>query len=51
MIRDPRFFNYIIMSLYALNSLRWAVDHKWADVIYWSGAFIITGAVTFGYKH
>lgn len=51
MLKDPRVFNYVIMSLYALNSARWAVDGKWADVCYWLSAFAITATVTFGYKH
>jgi len=49
--RDPRLFNYVIMTLYACNSLRWAVDAKWADVCYWLSALAITATVTFGYRH
>lgn len=51
MLKDPKVFNYVIMSLYALNSARWAFDSKWADVCYWLSAFAITATVTFGYKH
>jgi hypothetical protein len=51
LLLDPKVFNYIILVLYSLNALRWAVEGKWADVAYWSGAFWITAAVTFGYGH
>jgi len=46
---DPRIFNYIIMSLYALNIARWAVYGDWADSIYWLCALGITATVTWGY--
>lgn len=48
---DPKIFNYVIMTLYALNAVRWAIAGKPADAIYWTGALIITSAVTFGYDH
>jgi hypothetical protein len=48
---DPRAFNYLIMALYGLNAVRWAVEGKWADVSYWLSALAITATVTFGYSH
>jgi hypothetical protein len=48
---DPKAFNYLIMALYLLNSLRWAVQGSWADVSYWACAFGITATVTWGYRH
>ena len=48
---DPKLFNYLIMAFYLLNASRWALEGKWADVAYWTGAFWITAAVTFGYSH
>jgi len=45
------FFNYLILTLYALNAARWAFEGKWADTSYWISAFMITATVTFGYKH
>jgi hypothetical protein len=48
---DPRIFNYVILSLYALNALRWAFNQSWADVSYWLSAFAITATVTWGYRH
>lgn len=48
---DPKLFNYVIMSLYALNSGRWAINGSWADVCYWLSALAITATVTWGYKH
>lgn len=48
---DPKVFNYLIMTLYALNAGRWAVAGRPADVCYWLSALAITATVTFGYKH
>lgn len=48
---DPRIFNFVIMGLYAVNALRWAVYGSWADMSYWLSALAITATVTFGYKH
>ena len=48
---DPKVFNYLIMALYALASIRWACAGKWADMCYWLCALGITATVTFGYKH
>ncbi len=50
-LADPRIFNFVIMGLYALNVLRWALAGKWADAFYWLSALGITATVTFGYKH
>lgn len=46
---DPKIFNYVILALYAANAARWAAQGSWGDVAYWSGAFWITSAVTWGY--
>lgn len=51
LIADPKFFNYLIMFLYCMNALRWAIHGNWADVSYWLSAFAITATVTFGYNH
>lgn len=48
---DPKFFNYLIMTLYVLNAGRWALERKLADCCYWLSAFAITATVTFLYKH
>lgn len=48
---DPKFFNYLILTLYGLNAVRWAFAGKIADVCYWLSAFAITATVTFLYKH
>jgi hypothetical protein len=50
-ILDPKFFNYLIMVMYAMNATRWAVAGKLADVCYWLSALAITATVTFLYKH
>ena len=46
---DPKIFNYIIMTLYLLNAIRWAVSGSWADCTYWLSALSITATVTWGY--
>lgn len=51
LLTDPRIFNYVIIVLYALNTLRWAVERRLADVCYWASAMAITLTVTFLYKH
>ncbi len=49
LLLDPKIFNYIIMTLYALNCVRWGFNGSWADVSYWLCALGITATVTFGY--
>lgn len=50
-LTDPRLFNCVIMSLYLMAAMRWALAGKWVDVCYWLSALAITATVTFGYKH
>ena len=47
---DPKFFNYLIMSLYVVNAMRWGFNQSWADMGYWACAFGITACVTWGYE-
>lgn len=42
---DPKVFNYVIMSLYAINAGRWAFHGGWADTCYWLPALAITATV------
>lgn len=51
LLLDPKAFNYVIMSLYAANVVRWLVSGSYADACYWASAFAITATVTFGYSH
>ena len=51
LLKDPKFFNYVIIVLYALNAGRWAYEGKIADTCYWLSALAITLTVTFLYKH
>lgn len=44
---DPRFFNFCMIGLSALASLRWAAAGSAWDVWYWLSAMSITMAVTF----
>lgn len=46
---DPKTFNYIIMSLYVINTAWWAWHKSWGDAWYWLSALSITAAVTWGY--
>lgn len=48
---DPRIFNFVIMSLYLVNSVRWLIHGSWADTCYWLSALAINATVTFGYRH
>ena len=48
---DPRIFNYVIMTLYGLNIIRWGIAGKPVDCLYWLSALGITATVTFGYNH
>jgi len=43
---DPAALNYLLLVLYVLNAIRWAVARSPYDVMYWIGAVIITAAVT-----
>lgn len=51
LLLDPKLFNYVILVLYVLNAVRWAVARSTADVCYWLSAAAITATVTFLYKH
>ena len=48
---NPKMFNYVILTLYGLNSCWWAFHGKWADTCYWVSAAAITATVTWGYRH
>lgn len=43
-------FNYLIMSLYAINALWWLWHDSRADCMYWLSALSITATVTWGYS-
>ena len=47
LLLDPRIFNFVIMSLYAVNCLNYAFRGNNMDALYWFGAFVITASVTF----
>jgi hypothetical protein len=51
LLLNPKLFNLIIMALYLLAAIRWAIQRSWADVWYWAFALGITAVVTFGYRH
>lgn len=43
-------FNYLIMTLYVLNSIWWASRKSWGDMCYWLSAAGITASVTWGFS-
>ena len=43
------FFQYLIMSLYAINGAQFFLRGMWADGFYWACALGITATVTWGY--
>lgn len=47
LLKDPRIFNYVILTLYALNVCRWAFEKNAFGVCYWLSAAAITATVTF----
>ena len=51
LLLDPRIFNYVILTLYGANVVRWAFDRSLADCCYWLSAFAITATITFLYRH
>lgn len=49
-LTDPRLFNALVTLLFALASIRWALEGKWADCAYNALAAGITAVVTWGYE-
>ncbi len=47
---DPKIFNYVILTLYCMNSVWWVMAGSWGDALYWFAAFQITAAVTWGFQ-
>jgi hypothetical protein len=45
-LKSPFLLNYILLAIYAGNSIRQCTLSRWSDGLYWLGAFIITIAVT-----
>jgi hypothetical protein len=46
LLTDPLVFNYVIMSLYAVNAVNFFCRGRYGDMLYWVAAFTITAAVT-----
>ncbi len=44
-LKDPRAFNWFVVGLYILVTMRWLVARNWAQVVYWTGAVIINAGV------
>lgn len=47
---DPKLFNYIILVLFALASIRWAIAGNIPQAGYWASAFALNVFVTMGIK-
>lgn len=50
LLLDPKLFNYLILLLFAFATVRWGIEGKWADTLYWACAFGLNVAVTWGYQ-
>lgn len=48
--QEPRVMNFVILTLYSVNVVWWAVHKYWWDALYWFAALLITTVVTFGYN-
>ncbi len=46
---DPRIFNYMILILFALATVRWTIAGQYWEALYWFGALILNIAVTYGF--
>jgi hypothetical protein len=44
---DEKLFSYVIMVLYVLNCIRWAIEGNAGQFTYWASAAAITYSVTF----
>jgi hypothetical protein len=44
---DPRLFNFVILALFALAAIRWAMDKNWGQAAYFFFAFCLNWVVTF----
>lgn len=48
LIKHPRFFDVLILALFAGASLRWLIEGNSTRSIYWAAAFVLNYAVSFG---
>lgn len=49
LLSDPRLFNYLLIILFALCSVRWAFARSWPDTLYWGFGCALNAVVTWGY--
>ena len=45
-LSDPRLFNFVLLALYILNMCRWALAKNGPQSVYWLGAALLNGAIT-----
>lgn len=45
MLTDPRLFDAIIVALFILAAIRWAVEGNWSRVTYWGAAAVLNVAI------
>lgn len=50
LLADPRLFNYLIILLFALASVRWMFAGNWLNATYWLTGSVINLVVTLGMK-
>lgn len=45
---DPRIFNYVILGMFCVAAVRWAIAGHWGQTLYWASSAALTVAVTWG---
>lgn len=45
-LTDPQLFNRVILVLFALAAIRWALAKNWPQCGYWASAFVLNLCVT-----
>lgn len=46
LLSDPRLFNYLILILFALATIRWSFAGDWKQAGYWASALVLNIFVT-----
>lgn len=46
LLLDPAFFNYVLMALYIMATVRWCAAKKFGDALYWFCALLMTVVLT-----
>lgn len=49
-LSDPRLFNYLAVAVFLLAAVRFAVEGRWVDSLYWLLGAGINALITWGYQ-